>query len=119
MGIGMIIAVFTLSLMPMPVDTELPENGDKLGHFLMYGTLMFWFSVLYPGWRSRLALAVAFCAMGTGIEYLQGMTDYRSYDLADMAANSVGVLLGWCTVFTPLQNCFVWIEALIRRKGEV
>lgn len=118
-GIGMVIAVFTLSLMPMPVDAELPENGDKLGHFLMYGSLMFWFGVLYPGWRRRLGLALAFCAMGTGIEYLQGMTDYRSYEVADMVANSIGVLIGGCFVFTPLHHCFSWVEALIRRNGEV
>ena len=118
LGIGLIAAVLTLSLMPMPVDVELPENGDKLGHLLMYGSLMFWFGVLYPAWRRRLAFALAFCALGIAIEFLQKMTPYRSFEVADMAANSVGVLIGWCAVLTPLQHFLAWIEALILRNGE-
>lgn len=118
MGIGLIAAVLALSLLPMPVDANLPENGDKLGHLLMYGSLMFWFGLLYPAWRRRFALALAFCAMGIGVEFLQDLTPYRSFEQADMVANSVGVLIGWCIVLTPLQHALVWFEGLILPNGD-
>ncbi len=118
LGIGLIATILTLSLMPMPVDAELPENGDKLGHFLMYGSLMFWFGVIYSAWRRQLALALAFCAMGIGVEFLQDLTPYRSFEVADMAANSVGVLIGWGVAFTPLRHCLAWTENRMLRNGE-
>lgn len=118
-GIGLIAAVLTLSLMPMPVDAALPENGDKLGHFLAYGSLMFWFGLLYPAWRRQLAIALAFCAMGIGVEFLQDMTPYRSFELADMAADSVGVLIGWCVALTPLKHSLARLEGFILRNGKV
>jgi glycopeptide antibiotics resistance protein len=33
--------------------------------------------------------------MGIAIEFLQRMTGYRTFDVLDMVANAVGVLLGW------------------------
>lgn len=118
-GIGLIAAVLTLSLMPLPVDAELPENGDKLGHLLAYGGLMFWFGMLTPAWRRQLVIALAFCAMGVAVELLQDLTPYRSFELADMGANSVGVLIGWWVALTPLQHSLARVEALIIRNGEI
>ena len=117
-GFALVVAVLVVSLMPIPVDAELPENGDKLGHLLAYGTLMFWFGMLYPARRRQLAVAMAFCAMGVGIEFLQGMTGYRSFEVADMAANSAGVLIGWCVVLTPLKASLAWMEGTMLRRGE-
>jgi glycopeptide antibiotics resistance protein len=37
--------------------------------------------------------------MGIALEFLQGMTDTRSFEVLDMVANAVGVALGWITVF--------------------
>ena len=48
-----------------------------------------------PQSASALAYGAGFIAMGVGLEFIQGMTDYRTYDVLDMAANSIGVLLGW------------------------
>jgi glycopeptide antibiotics resistance protein len=33
--------------------------------------------------------------MGVGLEFLQGAVGYRSYEIADMYANTLGVALGW------------------------
>jgi len=41
---------------------------------------------------------------------VQGWTGYRMFDVLDMLANSVGVMLGWLLVLTPLGNLFVYIE---------
>lgn len=89
-GIGwaMVAAVVWGSLTPAP-----PAAGnDKLGHFAVYGALMFWFAQLYA---RRLYYALGFIAMGVALEFVQGRLGYRSFELYDMLANSAGVLLGW------------------------
>ena len=69
------------------------DQGDKLGHFAAYGLLMSVFCLTYDQWRTRLACATGFIAMGIALEILQGMTGYRTFDVLDMAANAAGVLL--------------------------
>jgi len=87
-------AIVVLSLAPQPPDLDVP-HGDKLGHIAAYSLLSFWFCWLYPARRSRLAYAAGWIAMGVALEFAQGATGYRHFDPADMAANSLGVLLGW------------------------
>ena len=53
---------------------------------------MFLFCQIYA---RRIAFAVAFITMGVALEFLQGMTGYRTFDVFDMLANAVGVALGW------------------------
>ncbi|MEO8718682.1 MAG: VanZ family protein [Burkholderiales bacterium] len=86
-------AIVWLSLTPSPPRVDL-ANGDKLGHFLAYGVLMFWFAFLYRGARARLGYAFLWIAMGVGLEFAQRATGYRSFELADMAADALGVLAG-------------------------
>jgi VanZ family protein len=69
------------------------EGGDKLAHFLAYTALTYWFSQFYFH-STRLAYALGFVAMGIGLEFVQGALGYRSFELADMAANALGVLCG-------------------------
>jgi VanZ family protein len=95
-------AIVWLSLTPQPPGVDVPQ-GDKLGHLAAYGALMFWFSVLYRERRARIACAAGFIAMGVGLEFVQGALGYRSFELYDMAANTVGVLLGW-TAAALLQS---------------
>lgn len=88
LGWVMVAAVVWGSLTPAP-----PSAGnDKLGHFAVYGVLMFWFAQLY---LRRLAWAAGFIALGIALEFAQGWLGYRSFELYDMLANALGVLLGW------------------------
>ena len=87
-------AIVFLSLTPSPPDTGV-EHGDKIGHLLAYGLLMFWFCFLYRIRYTRLAYGIGWIALGITLEFAQGATGYRSFEVADMAANSLGVLLGW------------------------
>jgi len=104
----MVVTVIFLSLVRLEVD--LSEGKDKWSHFIAYGAQMFWFCLLYDRqWR----LAAAFLAMGTGLEVLQGLTGFRSYDTGDMLANAVGVMLGWLMVRTPLRGLLYWVEGLL------
>ena len=86
--------IWWLSLTPQPPHVDF-EQSDKVGHFLAYGGTMFWFCALYRHPRTRLAYAIAFIAMGVAIEYIQGWTGYRDFEVYDMVADALGVLLGW------------------------
>ena len=90
----MVAAIVWLSLTPSPPALDFTAS-DKLGHLGAYGVLMFWFCMLYPSRRARVVFGAGFVAMGVGLEVIQGMSGFRSYDLADMAANGAGVVLGW------------------------
>ena len=107
----MVAAVVVLSLIPLEID--LHENRDKLAHFAAYGGLSFWFGMLIDGRGRELRIAAAFALMGVALEFLQGLTDYRTLEIADMIANATGAALGWGLAQTPLRNALGWVERLI------
>jgi VanZ family protein len=111
-GVGTVIY---LSLTSTPIDTTL-VHGDKLGHLLAYGVLMGWFVQLYQrrGWLVLHALFLVL--MGVALEFLQGMTG-RWFEYADMAANSIGVLLGAATAMTPWRDILLRLERTLAGKG--
>jgi VanZ family protein len=92
-GWGIAALIVWLSLTPSPPQIDI-EQGDKLGHFAAYGTLMFWFCLLYARRSTRIAYALLWIAMGIGLEFIQGQLGYRTYDVYDMYANTIGVLIG-------------------------
>ena len=70
--------IWWLSLTPQPPRVDF-ENSDKVGHFLAY--------------------ALGLIAMGIAIEFIQRWTRYRSFEVYDMLAGALGVLLGWACAF--------------------
>lgn len=84
-------AIVWLSLTPSPPPIDV-SHGDKAGHFFAYALLMFWFAQLYV---RRAFFALGFIAMGVALEFAQGASGFRSFDVVDMAANALGVLAGW------------------------
>ena len=89
----MAAGIVWLSLTPSPPAIDF-KASDKVGHLAAYGVLMFWFCRLYLPRRTRLLYGVGFTAMGIGLELIQGLIGFRTYDVLDMAANTLGVLLG-------------------------
>jgi VanZ family protein len=92
-GWAAVAVVIYLSLTPAPPQVGL-DGGDKLGHFLAYAALTYWFGQFYS-YRTRAAYALGFVAMGIALEFAQGALGYRSLELADMAANTLGAAAGW------------------------
>ena len=86
-------AIVYLSLTPSPPEPGF-AYGDKLGHFLAYALLMLWFAWLHRDAASRMAYAALWIGMGVALEFAQGQTAVRSFELADMAANALGVAAG-------------------------
>src|SRR5207247_7188265 len=93
-GWALVGVILWLSLTPQPPQVDF-QQSDKVGHFIAYSGLMFWFCQLYRGARTRLAYAAGFIAMGIAIEFLQRASGYRSFEVMDMVADAIGVLLGW------------------------
>lgn len=91
LGWGLIVAVVYLSLTPKPPSVDISQI-DKVGHLLAYATLMGWWSQLDT---RHCRLALLFVLMGLAMEIAQGLTDSRQGDVLDMAANSLGVGIGW------------------------
>lgn len=110
-GLGwlLVAALTTLSLIHAPTQMAEIRFGDKIGHISAYTLLMLWFAQLYQG-RARIAYALGFISMGVGLEYLQGMTGYRSFDVFDMLANSLGVLLGLTLAQSKLGRGLWFLE---------
>jgi len=94
LGWGLVAAILWLSLTPSPPKVDFAQS-DKVGHFLAYGGVMFWFAQLYAARGTRLAYAAGFVAMGVALEFIQGWTGYRSFEVYDMLADGIGVALGW------------------------
>ena len=99
----LVLLVIVLSLAPVPVDVPV-EEGDKVGHVVAYAALMFWFANLFETLNRRSMLAIGFVVLGIALEFVQGWTDYRTFELADMAANALGVAMGWVLAPPRLPN---------------
>ena len=93
LGWILVAVVIWLSVTPSPPSIDV-EQGDKLGHLLAYGTLMFWFAQLYVRTSVRVRYAIGFVAMGVALEFVQAHIG-RDFEVADMAADAIGVALGW------------------------
>lgn len=91
LGVLFLLAIAYGSLMHNPPSLDVPE-GDKWQHLAGYAGLAGWWALTLP--RRRLAVWLGAAAYGVLMECLQGLTDYRSFDVLDMLANGTGALLG-------------------------
>jgi len=110
-GILMVLLVCVASLAPtMPPPPGL--HGDKVEHLIAYGSLTYWWGMLYPERVQRWLACLLFILMGVALEFAQQATGYRFLDVFDMAANTLGALLGRMAVETPFGRL---LGALDRR----
>jgi len=93
-GCALVAAIVWLSVTPSPPEIDVQE-GDKFEHVAAYAALMFWFCQLHTGRNARLAYAIAFIALGVGLEFVQRALGYRTFEVADMVADAIGVGAGW------------------------
>lgn len=111
--LGVAVVAF-MSLVPHPPELEV-EQGDKIQHFLAYGSLMLWFAQVRVALTDRRITAAALVAMGIALEVAQGLTGYRTFSYADMAANTTGVVLGWLAAPPRLPNVFGLATRILAR----
>jgi VanZ family protein len=113
-GVSFALGVAILSLVPDPPHTH-RVMGVKLGHFLAYAWLMFWFAQIFKDTAARLLIAVSICALGVALEYLQAFTGYRTFSYLDMRDNAFGVIAGFLACLTPLCSTLAAAEDGFRR----
>jgi VanZ family protein len=98
LGWLLVLVVVYLSLTPAPPPAVM-TFGDKIGHVAAYAALMGWWHQID---RNAYRLALIFVLMGLVLEILQSLSGYRQGDIFDMAANTVGVGIGWVAArFAP------------------
>jgi len=102
--------VVYLSLMPHPPEPMSFENSDKIEHAFAYGVLALWFCQIYMSAKSRMVLVLALVGLGVALEYVQGWTGYRTFDVLDMLADAIGVLLGRLLACTSLERVLSCLE---------
>lgn len=113
----LIIAVIFLSL--VPINAAIPEikNGDKVGHFIAYFSLMLWFSWLYKKPWVRNIYAICFIILGGLMEILQSITTYRMGDIEDFHVNTIGVIFGF--VFSVFTANIPFIKKLFSHESNI
>lgn len=114
LGVAAVFVVSLISLPPIPGDIHF---ADKIGHTIAYAIMMHWFCRLYPASGKRLMLGTGFILMGVGLEVLQGMGGVRSYEIPDMLANSLGVVLGALAAILFRFNILQQMDRLLARPG--
>lgn len=73
--------------------------SDKVLHLLLIGALAFWLNLWLNGWQvqvGRLAVPVAVAlpfVVAVGEEIVQGFSPVRTFDLLDLSADLIGLLL--------------------------
>lgn len=105
-----IAAVVIGSLLP---GKELPavQVNDKVEHFVAYAALSAGAVQLFARRLSWGFVCVLLVLMGIGLEYLQGAMGLgRMLDRNDALANTIGVLIGLATAFTPLRDLLLRID---------
>jgi VanZ family protein len=85
-------------------------HHDKVMHGTAYLILALWFGGVYRPAR-YVVVAACLLALGGGIELVQGLLPYRSMELTDMGANSVGVVVGLILSWLALGSWCQWVEA--------
>ena len=102
-GWALVLCIVFLSVAPISIETGV-EQGDKLSHAFAYGTLMVWFANLYGRLTGRRMFAAGFVTRGIALEFLQGWTGYRAFEVADMGADAAGVAAGWACAPPRMPN---------------
>ena len=92
--------------------------SDKSEHFIAYALLSASAVQLFARRLSWGFVCLLLVLMGIALEFLQGAMGLgRSMDRYDALANSIGVLIGLATAFTPLRDVLLWIDRRIAHKS--
>ena len=109
----LISSIIYLSLTASFPPYLLIEKDLKLNHILAYAVLMSFFAQILLSRRMVWFFAMLFVVMGIVLEYLQGMTGYRTFSYYDMCADALGVSVGLLISKTPLKNSVEYVDRKI------
>jgi VanZ family protein len=109
-GLGwlLVIGVVVGSLLPGRMVPTV-SLSDKIQHAGAYFLLMVWFAGLYRR-KVHPIIAVVLLLLGVALDLLQGTTKSRSFELNDIAADAVGILVGLALSFALFEGWCQWLE---------
>jgi hypothetical protein len=118
-GWGLIVTVIMLSLLPVPSPKLSFILIDKVEHALTYATLTLWFAQICPR-RTWAGIGLKLLTLGVILEFLQGMTTYRSFSFWDIGANTLGILMGWSLSIAGLSRTLTYLQnKLVSRQSSL
>jgi len=109
-GYMLIAIVVYQTLTAHPVGVDMLSFSDKFLHTVGYFILMGWFVQIYHGRQQRVLWTVFFITMGIGMEFLQDLGGVRFYEVNDMLANGLGVILALGLSNTKFSNIILIFE---------
>ena len=115
LGCFYLAVVFYLSLAHSPSRVSEYSHIDKIEHFLAYGVLMGWFGQLLISTKYQFIFSILFCFLGIFLEFIQGWSGYRLFDISDMVANTLGVILGWWLTRTVFAGFLMRVDQGLSR----
>jgi VanZ family protein len=106
-GVGLVVF---LSLIPTPPEVDLGAYTDKWEHLTVYALLMWWFCPLRTSlsWQVRIGLRLV--ALGIALEFAQRTTGFRSFEVSDMIAGTLGVVAGWVLAPPRTPSLLGWCQ---------
>lgn len=110
-GYALVITLVYQTLTDHPVDVG-EHISDKFMHTVGYFILMGWFVQIYHSKQQRILCALFFIAMGISMEFLQDLGGVRFYEVNDMLANGLGVLIAWALSVTKFSNSLIMFEQI-------
>lgn len=116
LGWLMVAIIVIGSLVPSPTQLDIVRY-DKANHLIAYTVLMGWFTQLISERNMQIVYMLGFFAMGVSLEFLQAQTSYRSFELADMMANGVGVFIGWVISVTMMPGWLIKFDKFMNEKN--
>jgi VanZ family protein len=93
------------------------QNADKWLHALTFVTLSVWFAGLYERrvwWLAALGLML----FGLLVEFCQLQVSYRTADWIDIAANTVGIIVGLTVAAAGLGGWGLRVEDWYSRRTQ-
>lgn len=111
-GYLMIAFVVQQTLTASPIGSGL-NLSDKFLHTVGYFILMGWFMQIYQRPGAKIIFGVFFICMGVGLEFLQGLGGIRHYEINDMFANGLGVIIAWGLSYSRFSTTLYQFERLV------
>lgn len=107
-----VAVVVVFSLLPARDIPDAPHGLDKIEHLIAYALLAAGAVQLFARRLALLSACACLALLGIGLEYAQGhMGLGRAMDPRDALANTLGVLLGLATLFTPMRDALLRFDA--------
>lgn len=94
LAIVVTIAIIVLSLISIKQQPINVKFLDKIEHTIAYTVLSFLWCIVFRNNTRKDVPVIGCISLGVLLEFLQAQTGYRTFEVNDMLANTLGVFIG-------------------------